>query len=89
MVKAKGRALLVDYLNYKYMENVNKQWYSSKLFWSGAILFVGNGLAALSQTVSAEALGVINTILGFLVVVFRALTGKSISFGSKNFYKGE
>ena len=65
------------------MEN-SKQWYMSKGFWLGVVIFVGNGLFALKGNVSPETFGLINSGLGVLVIIVRSVTGKSISFGKKN-----
>jgi len=64
-----------------------KKWYQSKIFWTGVVLFIGNGLNALSKTVSPEVAGYISSALGVIVIMFRAFTGEAIAFGKKVFGK--
>ncbi len=64
-----------------------KSFLKSKLFWTGVVLFIGAGLQAIKPLVTPEVANIIVAILGILVICFRAVTGETISFGSKVFGK--
>lgn len=66
---------------------MKKSFLKSKLFWIGVVLFIGNGLNALTTIVSPEVAGYISSALGILVIAFRAVTGEAINFGGKVFGK--